>query len=122
MAKQRVKPRHIDSYSFGNITVDGKTYSSDLIVYPDRIQENWWRRRGHYLQKEDLIGIEKILCDVLIIGVGASGAMNVAPEVEEWLRHVGIAWEIHHTGRACERFNALVLEGKQVIAALHLTC
>jgi len=112
----------VDTYSFGKIVVNGKTYSADLILYPDRIQENWWRRKGHYLQKEDLYGVEKSPCDTLVIGTGAHGAMEVSREAAEWLNHCHITWEKLPTGKACERTNRLIQEGKQVIAALHLTC
>ncbi len=33
----------IDHYVFGKMVVDGKTYTSDLIVYPDRVDPSWWR-------------------------------------------------------------------------------
>jgi hypothetical protein len=28
--------------------------TSDLIIYPERIDANWWRREGHRLTPEDL--------------------------------------------------------------------
>ena len=112
----------IGEYSFGKIQVDGKTYSSDLILYPDRIEQDWWRNKGHLLQVDDLSGLAGIPCDNLVIGTGAHGAMKVAKEVERWLKGQGIRWEAHPTGKACDRYNALVEEGKKVVAALHLTC
>lgn len=39
----------IASYSFGKITIDGQTFTSDLIIYPGRIDPSWWRREGHFL-------------------------------------------------------------------------
>jgi len=36
----------IDGYSFGRIVVEGKEYTSDLIIYPDHIQGDWWREEG----------------------------------------------------------------------------
>ena len=112
----------IDAYSFGKILIDGKAYSSDLILHPDRIQENWWRKKGHCLQVADLAGLHKGACEVVVVGTGANGMMKVAGEVNPWLRGLGIAHEEHPTSAACDRYNALVQEGKQVVAALHLTC
>ncbi len=112
----------IDSYSFGKILIEGQTFNSDLILFPDHIQENWRRQQGHYLQKKDLAGIEKISRDLLIIGTGAQGAMKVAQEVAEWLDFSGIKWERLRTAKACDKYNSLVKRGKLVIAALHLTC
>ena len=57
-----------------------------------------------------------------IIGTGAHGAMRVAKAVEGWLKGLGVRWEAHRTGEACERYNDLVGEGKRVVAAFHLTC
>jgi hypothetical protein len=31
----------IESYSFGKITIDGELFTSDVILYPDRIDSNW---------------------------------------------------------------------------------
>jgi len=31
------RPVMIDSYSFGNITIDNKKFNIDLIIYPDHI-------------------------------------------------------------------------------------
>ena len=112
----------IEGYSFGKILIDGRSYSADLILYPDSIQERWWRKQGHYLQVEDLAGLEKVACDVLVVGTGASGMMKVAGEVAPWLRGRGVALQEHPTREACDRYNSLVIQGKQVVAALHLTC
>ena len=115
-------PVRIDDDTFGKIRIDGRPYTADLILYPDRIEENWWRRQGHYLQVADLSGLAGTTCDALVIGTGAHGAMRVAKEVEMWLKDLAIRWEAHPTGKTCERYNALVEEGKRVVAALHLTC
>ncbi len=74
----------IDSYSFGSMVVDGRTYRADLILYPDHIQERWWRAKGHYLQKSDLEGLSAAACDRLIIGTGKLGVMKVSKEAAAW--------------------------------------
>jgi len=40
----------IEHYSFGRIVIDGKEYTKDLIIYPDKIRANWWRKEGHKLR------------------------------------------------------------------------
>ena len=110
----------IESYQFGRITVDGKTYHSDIIIYPDRIVSSWWRGEGHYLKKVDIEEILKMEPEVLIIGTGYSGVMKVDPEVLVELKRIGIAYHILPTPEAVKLFNQLG-EGK-VVAALHLTC
>lgn len=68
---------HIDNYSFARIVINNKTYSSDVIVYPDRVDPSWWRKEGHYLNKEDLSMIVMAKPDIVIIGTGQSGVMEV---------------------------------------------
>jgi hypothetical protein len=38
----------IESSAFGVMTIDGRTFSSDLIIFPDgSVKDRWWRQRGH---------------------------------------------------------------------------
>ena len=115
---------HIDDYSFGRIVIDKITYTSDLIIYPDRIDSKWWRKEGHYLQPADLTDIINAKPDVLIIGTGASGVMKVPEETLKFIKSKGIEVYVEITGKAVELFNKLQSEksGKRIIAALHLTC
>ena len=34
----------VESCSFGEIVIDGKHYSNDVIIYPTRVDDHWWRR------------------------------------------------------------------------------
>jgi hypothetical protein len=80
----------IEHYSFGKITVDGQTYTSDLIIYPDRVDASWWRKEGHNLQPEDLKDVLNAKPDVLIIGTGFFGVMRVPKETTDYLKSKGI--------------------------------
>ncbi|MEW6067568.1 MAG: MTH938/NDUFAF3 family protein [Nitrospirota bacterium] len=111
----------VEQYSFGRITIDGKTYISDVIIYPERVDSSWWRKEGHRLQVIDLTDVIKAKPEVLIIGTGYSGAMAVPKETISHLESKGIEVRIERTGTAVELFNKLQ-KNKKVIAALHLTC
>lgn len=115
---------HIDGYSFGRIVIDKKTYTSDVIIYPNRVDSSWWRKEGHYLQPADLTDIINAKPDVLIIGTGASGVMKVPEETLKFIKSKGIEVYLETTGKAVELFNKLQSEnsGKRIVAALHLTC
>ncbi len=76
----------IEHYSFGKIVIDGKTYTSDLIIYPDRIDPSWWRKEGHLLQIDDLSDVLKENPDLIIIGTGYSGVMRVSEDVIKFLK------------------------------------
>ena len=45
---------NIDSYFFGRMVIDGKTYQSDLIIYPEKIDSSWWTPRSSQLGSEVL--------------------------------------------------------------------
>ena len=37
----------IEAFTFGSITIEGKTYTGDVIVYPDRVDESWPREEEY---------------------------------------------------------------------------
>ncbi|MDI6839786.1 MAG: MTH938/NDUFAF3 family protein [bacterium] len=111
----------IDSYEFGRIVINGITYTHDVIIYPDRVNQNWWRKSGHLLQIDDLSEVLKESPDVLIIGTGAYGVMDVPNELLETIKANQVEVIVKPTNEACEDYNKLI-NTKKVIAALHLTC
>ncbi|MFW6107116.1 MAG: Mth938-like domain-containing protein [bacterium] len=121
MSPQERPPPKIDSYSFGRITVDGRTYTSDLILFPTRVSDGWWREEGHRLSQADLREVLEQRPDVLVVGTGANGVMDVPQETRQAVEKVGIRLVAQPTDQACELYNRLRLEDRTV-AALHLTC
>ena len=111
----------IDSYRFGWIVVNGKHHTSDLIVFPDKVKDNWWRRTSHQLRLDELSEVIAEKPEVLVVGTGASGLMEVSPEVEQSLEAQDIKLIAEPTGEACNIYNQLC-HSQRVIAALHLTC
>jgi hypothetical protein len=112
----------IESYAFGKIVIDGRTYRNDVILHPDYVEGDWWRKQGHQLCVEDIQkAIERGEPDVLVVGEGKYGFMKVLPETEEYLKSMGIRLIAESTDDACETFNQL--SGKEkVVGAFHLTC
>ncbi|MEW6571163.1 MAG: MTH938/NDUFAF3 family protein [Nitrospirota bacterium] len=111
----------IEHYSFGKIVIDGKTYKSDVIIYPEKVDASWWRKEGHRLQIVDLTDVIEAKPEVLIVGTGYSGVMAVPRETISHLESKGIKVLVAHTEKAVEMFNRPSRE-RRVIAALHLTC
>lgn len=111
----------IDSYSFGRIVIDGRTYNSDVIVHGDGVEANWYRKEGHSLCVQDLGRILPLKPSILIIGTGHSGAMDVPQETLQFVESKGIQVVVLQTKEACKRFNELA-KSHRVVAALHLTC
>ncbi len=111
----------IESCSFGQICVRGITYRADLIIFPDRILSNWWRKDGHELHMEDLEEVMREKPEVFIIGTGQAGVMAVPPDVIKNLEKAGIKVVVKKTPEACKAYNQLH-ETEKIAAALHLTC
>jgi len=111
----------IDDYRFGRIRIDGRTYDSDVIIYGDRVDADWWRKEGHVLSLDDLEGALAAEPEVLVVGTGAHGVMRVSDEVKERLRELRVELHVAPTDEACRTYNALA-PTKVVVAALHLTC
>jgi len=112
----------IEHYEFGRIVVDGREYDRDVIIFPDKVRSNWWRREGHGLCLRDLEEVIDYNPEALVIGTGYYGFMRVPKDVIRTLRERGIEVYIAKTKEACRIYNELTEKGKRAVAALHLTC
>jgi hypothetical protein len=101
--------------------ISGKIYTSDLIVYPNRIDASWWRKTGHRLCMDDIREILEEKFDVLVVGTGYWGLMEVDKEVVQHAKLAKFNLIIEKTQKAVELFNTLSNQ-KKTIAAFHLTC
>ncbi|NPD89753.1 MAG: hypothetical protein HGN29_13660 [Asgard group archaeon] len=112
----------IENYRFGKIVINGQKYNRDLIVFPEEIKTNWWRKDGHSLCLEDLTVLDDIKTDYLVVGIGSAGVMKVPSDVLQNLSQKDIEVIVLKTPEAVEEYNRLAKEGKQVVGAFHLTC
>ena len=112
----------IESYKFGHIVIDGQEYTSDVIIYHDRVDATWWRKEDHRLHPSDLTEVLNAQPDVLVIGTGYAGVLSVPKEIAAHIASQGIEVKVERTSKAVELFNSLVGTKKYVIAALHITC
>ncbi len=116
----------IDSYSFGKIVIEGKAYSKDVLILPYRVISPWWREEGHSLCREDLTEVISAAPEVIVIGTGDMGAMDVPENAVRYLEAKNIEVIIMKTGAAVEEFNRLSEINKTspwlAVAAFHLTC
>jgi hypothetical protein len=111
----------IESYAFGRMSIKGKVYTSDLIIYPEKIDPSWWRQSGHVLCLEDIRDVLNEQPEVLIIGTGFMGLMKITEEVREYTDKNNIELIIQTSKKAVRTFNDLAPK-KRTIGAFHLTC
>ena len=112
----------IDQYRFGHIDIEGHGYDADVLIFPDHVQERWWRKEGHQLAREDLETVLTEKPEVLVVGTGYYGRMKVPEATIDSLRSAGIDVRIEKTSEAVAEFNRLQRECARIVAALHLTC
>jgi hypothetical protein len=113
---------NISGYRFGRIDIDGRTYTSDVIITPERVIDAWWRQQGHALSVADLKDVMAARPDVLVVGTGYFGQMSVSSETRRYLEEQGIQVRDTRTSEAVDDFHELQKERGRVVAALHLTC
>jgi hypothetical protein len=107
-------------YAFGRVEIDGREETRDVIVLPQRVVHNWWRKDGHGLVLDDLEGVLDELPERLVVGTGAYGRMRPDPDELERLRARGVDVEVIPTPEAVQRYAEL--DPRKTAAALHLTC
>ena len=79
----------IDSYHFGAMTVRGKVHRNDLKIIGDQIIGDWWRLEGHALHAEDIADILAAPVEVLVVGSGEPGRMEVTRAAAQALERRG---------------------------------
>ena len=112
----------IEDCAFGSMIIDGKIYTSDLLIYPDgSIFTPWRRRSGHRLALDDIKELIEAGPEVIIAGTGMSGLMTPDRDLLKRLSRKGILFVSEKNRKAAQVFNQR-LHGGNVAACFHLTC
>lgn len=114
---------HIDSYSFGRIQIDGRDYSVDVILLGGDVKSPWWRDAGgHIYAVKDFNDLLAAAPEVVVLGTGYFGRVEVLEETLSAFADRGSEIVVERTGGAVEAYNRFASDGRDVAAALHLTC
>ncbi|MDH4209921.1 MAG: MTH938/NDUFAF3 family protein [candidate division WOR-3 bacterium] len=111
----------IEAYKFGEIKVRGKIYQNDVIIYPDHVNSQWWRKESHSLDIDDIREVIAAKPEVIVFGTGQPGLMKVTSKTVNTINDMDIETIIMPTEHACKEYNKIELQ-KKVIACIHLTC
>ena len=115
-------PVVIEAFSFGSMVIDGKTYTSDLIIYPDgQVKASWFRKRGHRLTGEDMAALIEAGPEVIIAGTGVSGQVIPEAGLRDRLSQRGVEFISAPNKEAVALYNKISSE-KKAGACFHLTC
>jgi len=118
---------HIDSTKFGEIKIDGKKYGQVLIIGEAVLErdEEKLRRLFDTTHKIGDWEIEQLLegnPEVVIVGTGQSGALQVEEMFSERMQKSGIEVIAAIAPQAIEIYNKKTEQGKKVNALIHTTC
>ena len=111
----------IDEFKFGFFKIDGKHFYDDIKIVDGKIRQ-WSTRERHELKLADLNDIIKTNPEIIIVGQGATGLLQVPEGLKMDLRSKSIKLLVDKTPQACEAYNKAIAEKKKVAAILHATC
>ena len=112
----------ISEFSFGKIVVDGKTYTSDIKIVDGRVISDWWRKKGHRVDIEDISDILVTEPEIVVIGRGTPGLLKSTVSLREYLAAGHIELIEKKTPKAIAAFNKLFQQGRKVAAGFHISC
>jgi hypothetical protein len=112
----------INGFRFGAMVIDGTSYTSDLVIYPDgRIVDSWWRKNGHRLVVDDISELIQSSPEVIVVGTGVYGYMKPESGLIETLLQKDISFIADKNEQAIAHYNAM-FDSKRIGACFHLTC
>ena len=114
---------HIDGCAFGSMTINGRIYTRDLMIFPDgHIFDGWWRESGHRFSMSDIQPLVDTHPDIIVAGTGINGRVQIPEALEISLDRRGVELQAMKTQDAASAFNRLAKAGKLVAGCFHLTC
>jgi len=119
----------IEAFEWGQFQIDGQIHSEDgigagkdIFVRAGKVSP-WTTRKGHRLKPHMVACALAEDIDILVIGSGVNGAIDVKEKTRQAIRAGGIERLIvQRTPEACATYNQLFNEGEQVALLAHGTC
>ena len=111
----------IEEFKFGFFRINRKEYYDDIKIVDKRVKQ-WGDRERHTLKLSNLKDILESNPELLVVGIGATGLLEVPKDVHQALQMKKIKLVVEKTQKACEVFNNALTEKKKVAAILHGTC
>lgn len=109
----------IQSFSKGKVVVNGKTYTSSLIISPDRVLEKWNPQDVTSITDSDLLQLLDCNPSIILLGTGERSVILPAKQLTSLLdRQFHI--ECMNTAAAIRTYTVLISEGRNVVAGLIL--
>ena len=124
--RTRDQAMEIENTTFGNITIDGKTYEHDVVI---RLSSEVIKRKkklskkyygtSHVLSKDEAKFVFEKGCEQFIVGSGQMGNVQLSPEAEAYFAKKGCKVQLRPTPEALRVFNK---SHARKIGLFHVTC
>jgi len=111
----------IEKYTFGEFVIDGKKYKSNVVLIGKDAKPGRYLTE-HLLMIDDFIEIVESHPEIIVIGTGADGVVDVPDEIISFIESKKIKLIIEKTEEACAVYNSFLKKGKKIGAFLHNTC
>ncbi|MBN2331413.1 MAG: hypothetical protein JXC85_06365 [Candidatus Aenigmarchaeota archaeon] len=120
MVKMEKHALNVEYKKFGEITINGQVYYSDMTVY-------WngkiaYRGKEHVIEFGEFMKILKSEPEIVVIGKGDEGVLKISEEVLQWAKGKSVDLYFERTAKAADIFNAFANQGKRVVGIFHVTC
>jgi hypothetical protein len=119
----------IERFEWGRFQIDGVVHSMDGegvgkdIFVVGRDVKPWKARKGHRLKPAMVACALEEEIDILVIGNGVNGAIDVTKKTRAAIKAAGIdTLIVENTPEACQTYNRLFKEGKRAALLAHGTC
>lgn len=117
----------ITHFEWATFTIDGQIHSpekgvgKDIFLSPEGVSA-WHERKGHKLKAGMVRRALALKPEVLIIGNGVEGALEIGKKARKEIEDAGVKLIVLRTPEACREYNRLYHQGKRVILLAHGTC
>lgn len=118
----------IEHFSWAKFIIRGKEHSrikgvgKDILVFGNDVKE-WKDMGGHHLTAHSMDCLIGLDLDILVIGRGVNGIVDVPGSVIRKIEELGInEIVIENTLKACSTYNKLHRDGRKVVLLAHGTC
>lgn len=117
----------ITHFEWARFTINGIVHGSgegagkDILLSEEGVSA-WYEREGHKLKSEMLTRALKRKPEVLLIGTGVNGALEIGNKARKAAQAAGVQLVAMRTPQACQEYNRLCHLGKKVVLLAHGTC
>lgn len=111
----------IEEHKFGSFVINGREYLGDIKIIDGKVKP-WENRIKHNVNLADIRELLDINPEVLVIGTGNSGLLNVPSEIIDLITAKRIYSIIDLNTKAIKKYNEALLQKNKVVALFHATC